>query len=161
MPRRRQFKGIADNINQWILSRNFDIQGYWGLGKLYEFSEANNSSKVVLDLKTFQITPQPNHRKFNAAIKELAQLLHRSMESNKIPEYWLKEAIVTFSFKVPYQRKFHYWRSALGQPFICTMYIKTDIERIYLRETGGNCWIHDPKKEQRRYGFPKYLSDDN
>lgn len=153
MPRRKQFKSIADNINQWILSRNFDIQGYWGVGKLYKFSEENNTSKVILDLKLNKITPESKDGGFNAAIKELSQRLHRSMESNKMPEYWLQEAIVTFSFKVPYQDRYHYWGSALGQPFICSIYIKTDLQRVYIRENGCNCWIHDPQKELRRHGF--------
>lgn len=153
MPRRKHFKSIADNINQQILSRNFDAQGYWAVGKLYKFAEEHSIRKVVLDLKLKTINPESNDGEFSTAIQELAQLLYRSMESNKMPEYWLQEATVTFSFKEAFQAKYHFWGSALGQPFICSVYIKTDLGRVYIRENGCNCWIHDPHKELRRYGF--------
>ncbi|MFM2314233.1 MAG: hypothetical protein RLZZ04_3509 [Cyanobacteriota bacterium] len=153
MPRRREFIGVAHNLNQWILSRNFDIQGYWGVGKLYKFAEENGTSEVLIDLRLNKLNPESIGKEFNEAIDLLAQLLHRRMKSNKMPEYWLQEASVTFRFKAPYQHKYHYWSSALGQPFICSVYIKTDIGSVYVNENGCNCWVHDPKKELRRYGF--------
>lgn len=153
MPRRREFIGIAHNLNQWILSRNFDIQGYWGVGKLYKFAEENGTSEVLIDLRLNKLNPESISKELNEAIDLLAQLLHRIMKSNKMPEYWLQEASVTFRFKAPYQHKYHYWGSALGQPFICSVYLKTDIGSVYVNENGCNCWVHDPKKELRRYGF--------
>lgn len=72
MPRRKQFKSIADNINQWILSRNFDAQGYWAVGKLYKFSEEKSTRKVVLDLKLNTITPESKDGEFSAVIKEIS-----------------------------------------------------------------------------------------
>ena len=153
MPRRKEFKGIAHNLNQWVLSRNFDIQGYWGVGKLYKFSEENGTSEVLIDLRLKNLNSKLSGREFNETTDLLTQFLHRRMDSNKMPECWLQEASVTFRFNASYQHKYHYWGSALGQPFVCSVYIKTDIGSVYVNENGCNCWVHDPKKELRRHGF--------
>jgi hypothetical protein len=92
MPRRKEFKGIAYNLNQWVLSRNFDIQGYWGVGKLYKFSEENGTSEVLIDLRLNRLNSESSGKEFNEAIDLLAQFLYRRMELNKMPECWLQEA---------------------------------------------------------------------
>lgn len=153
MSRRKQFQGIANSLTQWILSRNFDSHGYWAVGKLYKFSKEQGVSQVVLDLKLNKTYPESIDREFDSSIKLLYQLLQHNMKSSKMPESWLEEATVTLFFNVPYQRKYHHWRSALGEPFICSANIKTDLHSIYTSENGGNCWVHNPEKELRRYGM--------
>ncbi|MBU1219482.1 hypothetical protein KKF34_03700 [Myxococcota bacterium] len=39
MPRRKEFKGIAENLAKWCVSRNNDFSGYWAIGQLYSFSK--------------------------------------------------------------------------------------------------------------------------
>ncbi len=51
MARRRQLKGIAGNLAQWCLSRNFDSEGYWAVGKLYAAAKELGVSEIVFDAK--------------------------------------------------------------------------------------------------------------
>ena len=151
MPRRKQFKGVANNLIQWVLSRNFDDQGYWAVGRLYGFSKENETNTVIIDLKLQKLNPYPKNGEFLGAIESLNLLLHRNMKANKMPKDWLQEAKLTLKFNVAYKHQDRYWRSALGEPFICSVSIETDIGSIFTSENEGNCWIHNPKKEMRRY----------
>lgn len=44
-----------------------------------------------------------------------------------------------------------YWRSALGDPYICTCEIIDDTGKLHKAITGNNCWPHDPQREKRRF----------
>jgi hypothetical protein len=50
-------------------------------------------------------------------------------------------------------RKYHYWRSGLGEHYLVQLKIETDLGYVNSATEGGNVRPHDPKKEQRRNGF--------
>ena len=75
------------------------------------------------------------------------------LNSHKISLSWLTSATVTFSFNEQYQKQYHYWRSALGSPYLVTLEITADLGKVYKQTFGGNVNPHDPLKEQRRAGF--------
>ena len=150
MPRRREFQGVANNLTQWVLSRNFDWQGYWALGMLYKFAEEHGISSLSLELEVKDIVLETMTEELMEVVSQLTQFVYRSMHSKKMPEEWLERASVTFSFNVPYQRQYHYWGSKLGQPCLCRVDLQTDIGSLYTSENGCNCWIHDPNREHRR-----------
>ena len=81
-------------------------------------------------------------------------MLKRDLESSGIPEWWLQDVSITFRFDTEYQHKYHYLGSALGgKPIMCTVKITNDLGKTYSKECGCNVWVHNPKREQRRYGF--------
>lgn len=47
MGRRKEFKSIVEDVTQFFISRNNDIEGYWGIGKLYFYIGCfrNNETK--------------------------------------------------------------------------------------------------------------------
>ena len=153
MARRKQLKGVAGNLVQWFLSRNFDYKGYWAVGQLYAFAEENKTNNIILNLKENKFYPESGNGKFGTIFEIIDSVFSRDLKANKIPDWWVAKATVIFSFNEPYKHKYHYFRSALGQPLMCTVEITTDIGRTYVKKLGCNCWVHDPNKEHRRYGF--------
>lgn len=151
MARRKQLGGTAENLAQWVVSRNFDCQGYWAPGKFYEFVEAKANKTMVIDLMNSALDPIPGDDKYDVAIKELSSVLTNNLKSNGIPESWLKEVKVVLQFEAKYEHELHYFGSKLGgKPFICTVSIATDLSKIYSASNGCNVWVHNPKREQRR-----------
>jgi hypothetical protein len=153
MARRKQLKGVAGNLSQWCLSRNFDINGYWALGKLYALSELNSGKEVVIDIIESSITPEPINESYKDAMSLIAVVMEKCLESNGIQQKWLHKAIIRFSFNVEYEHKYHIWGRALGQPAIWVTELTTDLGKTYVKKSGFNIWLHNPKKETRRYSF--------
>jgi hypothetical protein len=151
MARRKQLKGIAGNLAQWVLSRNFDYNGYWAVGQLYADAGANETDEVTLNLVENFVSNDAVGVKFSEAILLLSSIFNRDIKSLKIPDWWVK---VVFKFNTEYQHKYHCWGSALGgKPFMCVVIVVTDQGKKYSKKLGCNVWVHNPKKELRRYGF--------
>ena len=154
MARRKQLKGVAGNIGQWCLSRSFDYEGYWALGQFFAHAEATGKNELVIKVIEEFVPINEEGVKFSSAIKLLSSVLKRDIKSNKIPDWWLKDVSVIFRFNAVFERKYHYRGSGLGgKPFICIVNITTDLGKTYSKEFGCNVWVHNPKREQRRYGF--------
>lgn len=154
MARRRQLKGVAANIAQTCVSRNFDCEGYWTVGMLYAHAEKNETESVVLNLIDCSCEPEPKTTKFVQSIKLLSDILEHNATANQIPIWWVTKAVVSFQFNTGFQKKYHLFGSALGgKPFTCSASISTDLGGTYTYETGGNVWPHNPARESRRYGF--------
>ncbi|WP_211057339.1 hypothetical protein [Pseudoalteromonas sp. MMG005] len=91
---------------------------------------------------------------FSSAIKLISSILEREIKANDIPGQWLKNVSVTFQFDTEYKHKCHFWGSGLGgKPCMCIVKITTDLDKIYSKEFGCTVWVHNPKREQRRYDF--------
>lgn len=147
MARRKQLKGVAGNLAQWCLSRNFDYKGYWALGVLYEHAELVSSNEVVIDLIDDFVSNDALGVKFSEAIQLLSRILKRDMESPKLPDSWAKDVKVVFKFNTEYQHMYHFWGSGLGgKPFMCIVSITTDQGSTYTKECGCNVWLHNPVK---------------
>ena len=151
MARRKEFKGIAKNIAQWSLTRNNDYSGYWAIGQLYKLSHEQKNNTISVNLLSSQFPFESEI--FPTLCDGLNAIVKRQMYKNAIPESWLKSILVKFHFEAPYQHKYHVWGSALGKPMVCSVSIVTDLGRVYTGESGCNCWLHNPAKESRRYGF--------
>ena len=151
MARRREFKGIARNFAHMLNSRNNDHLGYWAVGQLCLYAEQNKVSSLSIDL-----LPLDNvgiEKSLEPFAKSMRRLLIKILKSHKIPSSWLKSANVTFSFNEQFQKQYHYWRSALGSPYLVTLEITSDLGQVYKQTFGGNVNPHDPRREQRRAGF--------
>jgi hypothetical protein len=151
MARRKQFKGIAKNLAQWCLSRNNDYSGYWVVGQLYKYSREQNENIISVNVLNSNFTHEGEF--FSTLCNSLTKIAKHQMYKNSIPESWLKSISVKFHFEAPYEHKYHCWGSALGKPMLCSISIVTDLGREYTGESGCNCWVHNPIKESRRYGF--------
>ncbi|MBU2713187.1 hypothetical protein [Zooshikella harenae] len=148
MARRKQLKGVAGNLVQWCLSRNFDYKGYWAVGQLYAYAEENNIDEFVIDLLNNNVSNEAEGVEFSEAIKLMSCVFLRDLNSLKIPDWWIKDVQVIFTFNTEYQKRLHLLTSRLGgKPALCLAKITTDQGKTYTSERGFNVWVHNPKKE--------------
>ena len=151
MARRSEFKGIVRNFAHMLNNRNNDHLGYWTTGQLCLLAQQQNISSISINLLEIEHNSLKNH--FEPFAKSMRKSLINMLNSHKIPSSWLTSANVTFSFNEQYQKQYHYWRSALGSPYLVTLEITSDLGKVYKQTFGGNVNPHDPLKEQRRAGF--------
>lgn len=151
MARRSEFKGIVRNFAHMLNNRNNDHLGYWAMGQLCLLAEQENISSFSINL--LEVESNCVENSLVPFAKSMRKLLIKMLNSHKIPSSWLKSANVTFSFNEQYQKQYHYWRSALGTPYLVTLEITSDLGQVYKQIFGGNVNPHDPRREQRRAGF--------
>ena len=151
MARRSEFKGILRNFAHMLNSRNNDYLGYWAIGQLCLLAEQENTSSISINLLEVEHNCVKHWLKPYA--KSMNNLLIKILNSHKIPSSWLKSANATFSFNEQYHEQYHFWRSALGSPYLITLEITSDLGKVYKHTFGGNVKPHDPRREQRRAGF--------
>lgn len=151
MPRRREFKGIVKNLAELLSGRNNDYLGYWAVGQLSLQAKEHGVNTISLDLingKSDISSPL-----LVDMCQSMQSAMNRILNAHKLPKEWIKSASVKFSFNQEYQEKYHYWRSALGTPYLVQVEIETDLGYVNKATQGGNVKPHDPSKEQRRSCF--------
>ena len=151
MARRKQLKGIAQNLAQWSLSRNFDFEGYWAIGKLFLHCKENDQTEIEIIVLEEWESPKPT--KFSSLANILLEVVKTDLKANLIPYSWVRRISATYKFEQEYCGKYHFYGAMIGKPFICNVEITTDLDRTYRGESGANCWVHNPKKESRRACF--------
>ena len=151
MARRSEFKGVVRNFAHMLNNRNNDHLGYWTTGQLCLLAQKQNISSISINLLEIEHNSVKNH--IEPFAKSMRKSLINMLNSHKISLSWLTSATVTFSFNEQYQKQYHYWRSALGAPYLVTLEMTSDLGKVYKQKFGGNVNPHDPLKEQRRAGF--------
>lgn len=151
MARRKQLRGLAQNLAQWSLSRNFDYVGYWAIGKIYLYCKDHGLSDLTISV--LEGGERLGCEELPSLDESFLNILDDYLSSNSMPRSWIMQLRATYKFEQEYQGKYHYYGSAIGKPFICLIEITTDLGRLYYAETGANCRAHDPRRESRRSGF--------
>jgi len=144
---RKELKNIAGGIIGSFNSRNNDVDGYWGIGKLYSFAMSKDTDTVTLDLTNETISPKTTE--FDSLIKFYRNMLISQLKAKHIPYDYLAKVEITVSFAQQYQEKYHWWRSAVGKPCICTCEITDDRGGKRCVTRGNNCRPHDSSIESR------------
>ena len=147
MARRRELGSIASGIIGSFNSRNNDIDGYWGIGKIYNLVVTRESKTVSIDLKNKAISPTSNE--FDAMLTFYHNMLTCLLEKHDIPLEWVTSVNISVEFEATYEDKYHYWRSALGNPCKLQCEILDDNGRIHNAYAYNNCRPHDPSRENQ------------
>jgi hypothetical protein len=71
MARRKEFKNIANGLICSFVSRNNDVYGYWGIGKLY--SHMLKSKTMTIEINILDIAISPNNNEFMILIKMIVR----------------------------------------------------------------------------------------
>lgn len=90
MARRKEFKSIAVGILSSFISRNNDVYGYWGIGKLYSHMLKSKTMTLEIDLVNSSITPNDNE--FDLLIKSFSDRLMIQMEKRGLNSQYLVSA---------------------------------------------------------------------
>lgn len=147
MARRKELTNIATGIAGSFNSRNNDVGGYWGIGKLYEFAQVVKSKKIEIDLIHKAVSPSTNE--FSSLLLHYHTMLSNHLLSLRIPLSWVVSAKVTATFESELQPNNHFWRSGLGKPCVVSCDIVDDKGRHHMAFAYNNCKPHDPNKETK------------
>jgi hypothetical protein len=147
MARRRELGSIASGIIGSFNSRNNDIEGYWGIGKLYKLVALREKKTVLIDLKSRVMSPTSNE--FDVMLTFYHNMLTRLLEKHKITLAWVTSVSISVEFESTYEDKYHYWRSALGNPCKLKCEILDDNGRKHNAYAYNNCRPHDPSRESQ------------
>lgn len=144
MPRRRELKAIANGVLSSFISRNNDVSGYWGLGKLYRHALNHDISCIEIDL--IQDCMHPAGEEFDPMVQFYAYMLRRLQARLGMPSLWLVEARLVITFGASSQPA---TKATWGQPFESELVIKDDLGRGWSVSLMGWCAPHDPEREIR------------
>jgi hypothetical protein len=139
MPRRIDLKGFAYGVLGSFVSRNNDVSGYWGIGKLYSHALRNGVKSVKIDLLSRDISPYDEE--FKQIISEYSEMLMKNCAKRNIPLSWVQEVHVYVEFNEELNRR--------GNPFRCTCEITTDLGRKFAAQVLGRCGPHNPALESK------------
>lgn len=136
MPRRREFRGVALDLLGAFISRNNDVAGYWGLGKLYKHACAFRVEEIRIDLLRSSISPASDE--FSPMLGYFHKQLAYQLRARSLTHTWLiaAEIVVRFTGQAS--------ASAPGDVFECAITIIDDLGRQYQAKRYGACWDHTP-----------------
>lgn len=147
MARRKELKNIARGLYGSFISRNNDVGGYWGIGKLCLLAQRHEVTTIRLDLIEKSMAPASSE--FTKLIAVNSSTLQKCLTSNSIPENWVVAAIICIDFKPEYPRGQHVPISTWGNIFRLSVTITDDLKKNYTVYGYGYCGAHNPKKEYK------------
>lgn len=149
MLRKSEIRNIAHGLLGTFVSRNNDIDGYWGLGILRELADDTGQTKIEIDLldenaQDHRIQAcKVHHRKW------LAEMIER--KGGEIEA--LSEARICVRFVDSFDEYPDLRPNTRGLPFECTVQVGTGLHNICSAVAIGVCAPHDPNNDLRRGGY--------
>ena len=146
MAREKALKNIASGVYGAFVSRNNDLDGYWGLGKLRSLAQQHGVRRVQLDLLAATIVPADCH--FAPLLKRYSTYLQNRLAGSDVPPARVARAVVELDFEpdVPAQAP---WPCCGGDLFKLTVSIVSDADRVCQIDGYGHCHPHSPSREFR------------
>jgi len=134
MAKRKELKNIMTGILSSFISRNNDVNGYWGLGKIYAFMIRNELSSIEIDLLARTINPY--YDEFNYRLKFYADKLEENVEKRFLHMSNISEASI-------------YLFDINKNELLLKATIKDDLNRIFSIEEKVYCSPHTPSVESK------------
>lgn len=104
MPRRKELKNIASGLLGSFISRNNDVDGYWGIGQLNLHAKQQSVTKIGIELISSSISP-PNIL-FSKLVSGYRDALVAKLQKMNIQPSWVTAAIIEIDFKPECPSKF-------------------------------------------------------
>ncbi len=145
MGRRKELKNIAYGLINSFISRNNDVFGYWGIGKLYSHMLYSHRMEIKIDLIHTTIIPQS--KEFRFLISEYLQRLFLQVKKRKIDSNCIVEANILLT-GFPNEQKTELGKIAPNR-MNCKLIIKDDLGRTHIAERNVWCRKHNPKSEMK------------
>lgn len=143
MARRKEFKAVAEGLLSSFLSRNNDVYGYWGIGKLFSLMLHEKTTIIEIDLVSKIINPADSE--FNNLVNEYSTKLFKQIDNRKLNRDYLKEAKIILIGQ-PNETRIDLGQLASNK-IEAKLKIIDDLKRQYLVEKQVWCREHDPKSE--------------
>ncbi|WP_299186865.1 hypothetical protein [uncultured Aquimarina sp.] len=146
MAKRKLLKNITNGILGSFVSRNNNVNGYWGIGKLYSLMVNKNKYEVEIDLINHTISPYKSE--FNSMIEYFSNQLFYQMQKQHLRKSYLEEAKITLTSCI------NHTSLSLGRTtpnkIKCSFRIVDDLKKEYTIEKDIWCRKHNPKSEMKR-----------
>jgi hypothetical protein len=150
MARRRELKNIASGILGSFISRNNDVGGYWGIGKLCLLAHDRDANHVELRLLSEVIRPES--AEFCKLLRGYHSFLQRHLTSRDIPNLWVTEVIIEIDFDPKEQPEKQVPIITWGKLFKITVSILDDRSKRHSVCAYSYCAPHNSKKEHQSVG---------
>ena len=96
MARRKELKNIAAGIYGSFISRNNDVAGYWGIGKLCLHAQMHNVTVVSINILEQKMIPQ--NSEFEKLLKGYNKKLKQYLYAKNISEAWVSLVEIKLNF---------------------------------------------------------------
>jgi hypothetical protein len=147
MTRRKIVKSIASGLAGSFVSRNNDLDGYWGMGKLCLLCSDSSIGGILIDL-TGDVDNLGNNTIVSSIRNHYSAMLRHMLSKANVDPSLVKSATVNVVFgtagELP-EPTFNTW----GDVFLCTVEIVDDLGRSHRVSLAGRCGPHDAKRESR------------
>lgn len=128
MDGRKQLRGIVSDLAKSFASRNFDVGGYWAVGRLYAPAIQSGTREIALDLAC-AAEAETSPSLIEAARRHCASKLEQQFAKRLLP-----------------RRKDY----GCGQPYECRVEVVDDLGRRYCGTSRGKVEPRDPSTESGR-----------
>ena len=144
MPSSRTFGGIAAGIAESFISRNNDLDGYWGIGMLLRAAMRRKCQTVWLDLTSGQI--DPDLRGFKAMSAAYQNHLKSQLLALHMPADRMRDASLHVTFDSDNPRE---TIPRASYRCVCRVEIRDWHDKIHVAERQTWCEPHSMLRERR------------
>jgi hypothetical protein len=142
---RRELLDVAGAVAGSFVSRNNDVNGYWGLGLLRSHADLNQLRSLRFDI--FGQYPEPKNDALALVTDAYRRVLARQLSIRKIARGIVTKAEIVLTFEpdapnIPSA-------STYGAPFSCAVRLTDHRGREFERVLVGCCAPHNPLRELR------------
>lgn len=132
----KRLRNIGAGLLSSFMSRNNSVEGWWALGLLYNDAP---EGAMCLDLLAWEAAP-PGPAAESVA-RTYGDMLRRALLRERIDAAELAAATVEIRFGTA-PRPVHY--QATGEPFDCTVTLRTHDGQVATRQAHDRCTRHQP-----------------
>jgi hypothetical protein len=140
---RRELLDVAAAVAGSFVSRNNDVNGYWGIGVLRSYADRNRIRSLRFDI--LEGAPEPRSDPPALVADAYRRVLARQLAIRKIsPDIVTKaEVVLTFDPDAPNTSS----APTYGAPFSCTVRLTDHLGREFEGIRIGCCAPHNPGRE--------------
>jgi hypothetical protein len=143
MGKRKLLKNIANGTISSFISRNNDVSGFWGIGKLYSLMIASKIMTVKIDL--IKKTIEPRNDEFKLLVNKYSEYLFCQMKKQGLKEEYLFKAIIEVR-GITNKSVSTIGRSSLHKMH-CKIIIENDLGKTHMIKKSVLCRKHNPQSE--------------
>lgn len=143
--KKRILKHIASGLISSFISRNNDVYGYWGIGKLCSFILDKNLNSVEIDLINRQILP--NNNEFNLLVAQFSDRLITQLAINKLSLKNINEAKILL--RCYENNSINELRKSSPHKMICRIEVIDRNNDLIVLEKSVWSRKHNPNREQK------------
>lgn len=151
MARRREIKNIASGLLCSFISRNNDVGGYWGIGKLCLLAQDSAITRVELDLLSETLLPESTE--FSKLLQGYNSLLKRHLTARHIPDCWIVSAIIELDFSPKEHPGKQVPIITWGKLFKLSVIILDERSKKHSVSAYSYCAPHNSRKEHQSIGL--------